>query len=167
MTQKKLSLATADAARERSLRIQKQKSLESKIGENQVLKIRHDELVSRLALVADMERNGGGMIAAKEKLDHDHSALKKTHEIVLSEAEELRQRLGMAEEEILQQRALRKTLYMLMGDLRTPGVRPPKRVAGGFSTYPRPSKRNVAKAGKYNTKAKRERCIAYMESTVV
>ena len=88
-------------------------------------------------------------------------------EIVLSEAEELRQRLGMAEEEILQQRALRKTLYMLMGDLRTPGVRPPKRVAGGFSTYPRPSKRNVAKAGKCNTKAKRERCIAYMESTVV
>ena len=79
MTQKKLSLATADAARERSLRIQKQKSLESKIGEHQVLKIRHDELVSRLALVADMERNGGGMIAAKEKLDHDHSALKKTH----------------------------------------------------------------------------------------
>ena len=76
----------------------------------------------------------------------------------MSEAEELRQRLGMAEEEILQQRALRKTLYMLMGDLRTPGVRPPKRVAGGFSTYPRPSKRNVAKAGKYNSKAK-ERAV--------
>jgi hypothetical protein len=147
-TQQKLSISTADAARERSLRIQKQKLLEGKIGAHRVLKIRHDELVSRLALVADMERNGSEFRTEKEKLEHDHAALRKTHEIVLSEAEELRQRLGMAEEEILQQRALRKTLYMLMGDLRTPGVRPPKRVAGGFSTYPRPSKRNVAKAVK-------------------
>jgi hypothetical protein len=32
--------------------------------------------------------------------------------------------------------------------LSTPGVRPPKRVAGGYSTYPRPSRRNVAKAVK-------------------
>lgn len=84
----------------------------------------------------------------QEKLEHDHAALIVTHEKVMSEAEELRQRLGMAEEEILQQRSLRKTLYMLMGDTRTPGVRPPKRVAGGYSTYARPGKRNVAKAVK-------------------
>jgi hypothetical protein len=85
---------------------------------------------------------------AKEKLEHDHAALISTNEKLMSEAEELRQRLGMAEEELIQQRALRKALYMLMGDTRTPGVRPPKRVAGGYSTYARPCKRNVAKAVK-------------------
>ena len=147
-TQRKLTIATGDCARERSLRIQKQKQLESRDSDYNILKIRHDELVNRLAMVADLEKNGTTFQLEKEKLKHDYTSLKKTHEIILSEAEELRQRLGMAEEEILQQRALRRTLYMLMGDLRTPGVRPPKRVAGGYSTYPRPAKRNVAKAVK-------------------
>jgi hypothetical protein len=147
-TQRKLTAVTDDCARERSLRIQKQKALETSNNDYNVLKTRHDELVSRLAMVVDLEQNGTERRVVKEKLEHDYASLKKTHEIMLSEAEELRQRLGMAEEEILQQRALRRTLYMLMGDLRTPGVRPPKRVAGGYSTYPRPCKRNVAKAVK-------------------
>ena len=143
-----VSKAQADAARERALRIRQHKALETTQGEHRILQIRHDELVSRLALVADMERNGSAQRLEKEQLEHQHASLQNIHEKVLSEAEELRQRLGMAEEEILQQRALRKALFMLIGDMRTPGVRPPKRVAGGYSTYPRPCKRNVAKAVK-------------------
>ncbi len=50
--------AQADAARERALRIQNVKKLENAQNEHRVLQIRHDELVSRLALVADMEKNG-------------------------------------------------------------------------------------------------------------
>jgi len=50
--------AQQDSARERALRIQNAKKLEKAQSDYRVLQIRHDELVSRLALVADIERNG-------------------------------------------------------------------------------------------------------------
>ena len=61
-TQKKLTIATTDCARERSLRIQKQKLLESSESDYNILKIRLNELVNRLAMVADLEKNGKRLI---------------------------------------------------------------------------------------------------------
>ena len=145
-TQNRLTKSESNEARERSLRISKQRELESVEASKQILQVRHDELAKRLSLVVDMEKNGHQFRSEQDRLQADHDALRKTHEVLLSEAEELRQRLGMAEEELIQQRSLRHQLFTFLGDLSTPGVRPPKRVAGGYSTYPRPSRRNVAKA---------------------
>ena len=123
-TQHRLTKSEANEARERSLRISKQRALEQVEASKEILQVRHDELAKRLSLVADMEKNGAKFRSSKERLQADHDMLKRTHEILLSEAEELRQRLGMAEEELIQQRSLRHHLFKLMGDLSTPGVRP-------------------------------------------
>ena len=59
--------------------------------------------LQRLSLVADMEKNGAKFRSSRGRLQAGYEMLKRTH-CLLSEAEELRQRLGMAEEELIQQR---------------------------------------------------------------
>lgn len=147
-TQEQLTASISDVKRERALRAQLQLQKEHSATVIENLEAQNAQLLKRLSVVADFEENGLRHTQRLKQLEDDHTRLRSSHKILLSESEELRHRLGMTEEALQKQRAFRDALFALMADVTSRGVRPPERMGGGYSVYPYPCKANVKKAVK-------------------